>query len=202
MPKLSPETKAKREQEKLAAYLGISVEELPDYQQEISDSNERTRNAQAVLLFLERPGEFISKKCDYCRGSFLTTYQFVSNCSDSCRRKSLERIGITWDPARTPEERWKRANIPTEYTVPPRALEILLEIAKDQATKEIDCDSPELSGPPSLGSGFSGSQDSTSIENGPLLEVNSLEDSEQVMSLPINGAREPLDALLQELDLE
>jgi len=90
------------------------------------------REAQAIFLFIEKPEAFIQKKCDTCHNFFLTTYQFVSVCSTACRIKSLEEIGIDWNPLHTPEERWKRSQIPTEYSIPPKALQILLELAREQ----------------------------------------------------------------------
>lgn len=100
------------------------------------DSDAHVREATGVLLFVEKPDAFITKKCDECKGMFATTYQFVSVCSTSCRIRSLKKIGIDWNPLHTPEERWQRSKIPTEYSIPPRALRILLEMAEEQKLQE------------------------------------------------------------------
>lgn len=124
-------TKQARENEKIALLLGITPEAVQSMR-DTEDADYKAREAQAVLLFIEKPDAFISKKCDWCHGQFLTTYQFVSVCSTNCRIKSLEKIGITWNPLHTPEERWKRSQIPTEYSIPPKALEVLLALSAEQ----------------------------------------------------------------------
>lgn len=45
-------------------------------------------------------------------------------------------MGIDWNPMHTATERWARAQIPTEYSIPPTALKILLQIAEDQTLLE------------------------------------------------------------------
>ena len=124
-------TKQERHNKRLAQLLGMNPEDVQALRSK-EDADDKVREAQAILLFVERPEAFISKKCDECHGQFLTTYQFVSVCSTLCRLKSLERIGVEWNPLHTPEERWKRSKIPTEYSIPPRALRILLQLAQEQ----------------------------------------------------------------------
>ncbi len=124
-------TKQERHNKRLAQLLGMNPEDVQALRSK-EDADDKVREAQAILLFVERPEAFISKKCDECHGQFLTTYQFVSVCSTLCRLKSLERIGVEWNPLHTPEERWKRSKIPTEYSIPPRALRILLQLAEKQ----------------------------------------------------------------------
>ena len=118
--------------EKLAAeLLGLTEEEFGNLKT-AQDQNDNIREAQAILLFVEKPDEFIHKKCDNCHEFFLTSYQFVTVCSTNCRVESLEKLGVIWNPMHTADERWKRAQIPTEYSIPPKALEVLLAIAKSQ----------------------------------------------------------------------
>lgn len=132
---MKPATKQERQNKRLAQLLGIDPEEVQALRSK-EDADDKIREAQAILLFVERPEAFISKKCDSCHGQFLTTYQFVSVCSTVCRIKSLAKVGIEWNPLHTPEERWKRSKIPTEYTIPPRALQVLLKLAQEQSDQQ------------------------------------------------------------------
>jgi hypothetical protein len=146
-------TKQARQNKRLAELLGIDPEEVASLRNK-SASDDIMREAQAIFLFIEKPEAFVQKKCDECHQYFLTTYQFVSVCSTSCRMKSLEKIGIDWNPLHTPEERWKRSKIPTEYSIPPKALAILFELSQAQSERETDkdsgSDSYELSEPHEL----------------------------------------------------
>lgn len=132
---MKPATKEARENAKIAQLLGIDPETVQSLR-DTQTADDKIREAQAVLLFVEKPDAFISKKCDTCHGQFLTTYQFVSVCSTECRIKALEKIGISYNPLHTPEERWKRTQIPTEYSIPPKALQLLLALATEQQHQE------------------------------------------------------------------
>ena len=128
-------TKQARQNKRLAELLGIDPEEVASLRSK-EQSDDLMREAQAIFLFVEKPEAFTKKKCDECHLHFLTTYQFVSVCSTDCRISSLEKIGIEWNPLHTAEERWKRTKIPTEYSIPPRALQILLQMAQEQKPVE------------------------------------------------------------------
>lgn len=136
---MKPETKKARQNKSIAALLGISPDEVAAMRAK-DEADDVMREAQAIFLFLEKPEAFINKKCDECHSFFLTTYQFVSVCSTTCRIKSLEKIGIDWNPLHTPEERWKRAQIPTEYSIPPKALQTLLQLAASQQERDTEKD--------------------------------------------------------------
>lgn len=141
-------TRQRKHDEKLAELLGITLEEvLASREQEERD--DKVLEAQAVQLFLEKPEAFIQKFCKECNQIFLTTYKFVSDCSSACRAKALAKIGITWNPMHNQTERWARAQIPTGYSIPPKALEILLTIAQEQqqALELVECATDE---PPEL----------------------------------------------------
>lgn len=144
---MKPSTKRARQDKSIAALLGISPEEVAAMRAK-DEADDVMREAQAIFLFLEKPEAFINKKCDTCHGFFLTTYQFVSVCSTTCRIKSLEKIGIDWNPLHTPEERWKRSQIPTEYSIPPKALEILISLATSQQEQHTAGDLARLSSEP------------------------------------------------------
>lgn len=137
-------TKQRRHDERLAELLGIPLEEVLA-SREKEERDDKILEAQSVLLFLEHPDAYMQKRCKECGEYFLTTYKFVSDCSSACRSRSLERIGILWNPFRNQTERWRRAKIPTGYTIPPKALQILLAIAQDQqeAQEKIDCETDE-----------------------------------------------------------
>lgn len=141
-------TRKAREQRKhdeaLAQILGITYEDVLAQRQKEAE-NDMVREAQAIHLFLERPDAFISKMCANpgCGKLFLTSYQFVSLCSTTCRMESLEQLGINWNPMRGPEERWTRAQIPTEYSIPPQALQVLIQLALDQQEKAQECSTDE-----------------------------------------------------------
>lgn len=137
-------TRQKRHDEMLAKLLQISVEEV-QAQRQTEEQDDKSREAQAVHLFLEKPDAFISKECKNCTRLFLTTYKFVAYCSNRCLGKSLAEIGIDWNPYHTPEDRWRRAKIPTGYTIPPEALEILMQIAENSQSLSSLSDNPEQS---------------------------------------------------------
>ena len=128
-------TKNARHDAAIAELLGISLEEI-QAQRVKEEVDSKAREAQAVLIFLEHPDKFISKFCDKCRRVFLTSYQFVSVCSSKCRIAALADIGIDWNPMRTADERWKRAQIPVDYTIPPDAVEVLMQLAQDQKLRD------------------------------------------------------------------
>lgn len=122
-------TKQRRHDEQLAKLLNISVEEVQAQRQK-EESDDKVREVQAIFLFLEQPEAFMLKICDRCKGTFLTNYKFVSVCSSICRIKSLEKMGIVWNPMHTAENRWHRAQVPAEYSIPPAAVKVLIELAK------------------------------------------------------------------------
>lgn len=135
--------KEQRENAKIAQLLGIDPE-LVQSLRDTQTADDKIREAQAVLLFVERPEAFFSKQCDTCHEKFLTTYQFVSVCSTTCRIAALEKVGISYNPLHTPEERWKRSQIPTEYSIPPKAVQLLIELAQEQFVQPPECESPEV----------------------------------------------------------
>jgi hypothetical protein len=63
--------------------------------------------AEAMLLFLEKPARFVLKTCKRCGEPFGSTYHAVGYCSDHCRQVAIQsQTGILWNPHKTPEERW------------------------------------------------------------------------------------------------
>lgn len=96
----------------LAQQAGQTVETPKDIQAAATEIVHQRKNpepyyeAEAVLLFLEKPARFAFKPCKRCNEMFGTNYRSVAYCSDNCRKKSLAKIGIRWDPTKSPEERW------------------------------------------------------------------------------------------------
>jgi hypothetical protein len=144
-------TRKAREQRKhdeaLALLLGKTVEDIQALREK-EDSESKAREVQAIHLFLENPGAFMEKTCQECHGLFMTNYRFASLCSTPCRINSLDKMGIVWNPMHTATERWSRAQIPTEYSIPPAALKVLLLLAEAQEQKSL-IDEPSES-PPSI----------------------------------------------------
>lgn len=105
--------------------------------------------AEATLLYFNLKGRGFTKQiCPECNEEFAYKYSILGTkvsrkgpeqvivreyagtfkCSDTCRRKALERIGIKWDPGKLPEERWgmhEQMMGPIPLIVPPPALEML-----------------------------------------------------------------------------
>jgi hypothetical protein len=127
---LKESTKQLKLDQATAEILGITVEEVQEKRRGHLASG-HAREAEAIGLFLETPDAFKRKTCANCRETFLTTYKFVSNCSTECRIASLEKVGIYWNPMHA-DDMWRRSQIPTEYSIPPKALKVLLELAKYQ----------------------------------------------------------------------
>lgn len=68
--------------------------------------------AEARLKFQDERKGFIQKTCKTCGREFYADYQFVSQCSNECRKRALRTIGIVWDENRSYEERWLPARPP------------------------------------------------------------------------------------------
>lgn len=58
-----------------------------------------TLQAEGVLLHLQNYNRtMLHKYCSRCGEVFSTRYTSVAYCSDLCRKKAMEEIGILWDP--------------------------------------------------------------------------------------------------------
>jgi len=66
-----------------------------------------TREAEAVLLHLYHVKTLKQVTCQNCDEPFATNYAYMRHCSDECLRRTLDKMGLTWDPEKTPEERWQ-----------------------------------------------------------------------------------------------
>ena len=89
---------------KLNALLGIKTEVVEEIKVRysgkvvgISEEEIQTfREAQGILYFLQAPALFTAKVCPHCKETFLVSRKYVSYCSYTCIRKSLNEQGIEW----------------------------------------------------------------------------------------------------------
>lgn len=128
---MKPETRAR----KIAELFGIDVPKPPS-PQEIARRNNRSREAEAVILFHENPEKFLQRECRVCRKTFAVNRANISMCSDDCRSVHInDVIGLEWSPTgRSPEERWKPQTGGQEpLIVPPAALALLQPVQTDDA---------------------------------------------------------------------
>lgn len=126
------ETRAKKDAEKLAAWLKANghdsvvvetaLKEAPDHQ------DQKYLEVEGVLLYLNKPAKFISKKCKACKEPFLANYHAVAYCSNACRAKTLfDETGIPWNPHKSPTERWGGE---APILIPPAAVKKLRNFAE------------------------------------------------------------------------
>lgn len=103
---MRPEKKRARSKNKLAELFGIDAPEQPNGPtiQRIKDDN--SREAEAVIAFIDNKDSFRRKTCRHCGEAFMVNRANVALCSDYCRAKELEAVGITWRWDRSPEQRW------------------------------------------------------------------------------------------------
>lgn len=87
---------------KLAALLGLTpkLEEHKATKNKViavtEDEIGKSREAQALLYFLQAPDLFQAKICPHCGEGFLVSRRFVKCCSYTCIAKELETVGIKW----------------------------------------------------------------------------------------------------------
>lgn len=114
----------------LLAQLGVdqtvikeAVKNVPLTAQDLS------MHAEAVLLSLQQPAHFMTKKCKWsgCEEYFSTNYRAVAYCSDSHRAKALREAGIEWNPHKTASERWGGE---PPLVIPPEARRKLVKFAQ------------------------------------------------------------------------
>lgn len=113
-----------RELAKLEKLTGYKPTEQPV----VTNQKEKSREAEAVLFFFEKPEKFREKECSNCHKIFLVNYPSAGKCSDRCRQEALEAIGILWNPNKSAEERWAPSDVP--LTIPPAALVLLMQAAE------------------------------------------------------------------------
>ena len=142
---MNKDDEAYKKAQKAAALLGITQEEFDSTYQPISEKEERSREADSVLLYSLYGGKgFTQRRCRRCNKDFAVSYASVAYCSDTCRKAALAEIGIDWDINKPIQERWGRRLLPEgtqEYHVPlivPQEVLPLLDASsiQDQSVKE------------------------------------------------------------------
>lgn len=129
---MKKETKTKKALAGLAEWLKESGHSEAAIQEAIertpTDRDAVHLQAEAVLLYLEKPARFITKPCKLCGEYFGTNYRGVSYCSNAHRAKSLlDSTGIRWNPHKSEAERWGGE---PPLVIPPTAVNKLREFAE------------------------------------------------------------------------
>ena len=136
------EKKAERALQGLQAWLtksGVAEEVVKEAAEKVPvAAHDLSMQAEGVLLFLQKPLHFITKKCKECEEDFLTNYRSVAYCSDSHRAKALRRDGIQWTPYKKAEERWGGE---PPLVIPPEARKRLVKMAQYLLSTEFEQES-------------------------------------------------------------
>lgn len=103
---MKQDKKEARNRDKLAELLGMDAPPRATSGSSAVIRQDRSREAEAVLTFVDKPLTFIKKACKTCGRGFLVDRSNVSCCSDKCRADALKVLGIDWDWAKPPESRW------------------------------------------------------------------------------------------------
>ena len=114
----------------LMAQHGVEAKVIEEVRENVPSSREaRSRQGEAVLLFLESPAKFTAKICKRCGEAFGTNYRSVAYCSDPCRSKEISaQLGVKWDWLRATEsERWGGE---APLIIPPKVLRRLQEFVQ------------------------------------------------------------------------
>lgn len=98
--------KRARSKNKLAELFGLEAPEIPTGPTAQRIKADSSREAEAVLDYVGSPNKYAFKVCRHCGEPFMANRSNVALCSDYCRAKELEAVGITWRWDRTPEQRW------------------------------------------------------------------------------------------------
>lgn len=119
--------KADKKAERLAALFGLEAPKPPS-PAELRRKAHVSREAEAVILYVEEPAKFLERECRICHRHFAVNRSHIAFCSDDCRSVHLnDVIGLEWSPTgRTPEERWSaQTGGPEPLIVPPAALTLV-----------------------------------------------------------------------------
>jgi len=113
--------KEARRREQLAALFGMDAPP-PSESAPLRIAHENgSREAEAVIAFLDRPTTFVERSCQNCGKDFAVNRGNVSLCSDTCRAAFLlEKFGIVWDWNKPPNERYyyRIPGIETQWDFP------------------------------------------------------------------------------------
>ena len=74
---------------------GVQEEVVKEAAQKVPlTPHDLSMHAEAVLLSLQQPAHFMTKKCKWCKEYFGTNYRGVGYCSDAHRARALREVGI------------------------------------------------------------------------------------------------------------
>ena len=130
--------KKKTDAEKLAELLGIE----PPKGDPFETPEDVSREAEATLGYAESPQSFQRKECKSCGRTFAHTRGAVAYCSNACRARGLEKIGIKWTWTRPADVRWGFYSGGEPLVVPPEALAILDALPEPEPEPEPVEESP------------------------------------------------------------
>jgi hypothetical protein len=130
--------KSKHDPVKLAAILGISVEEAAAKIEATATPEKIQHEAEATLAYAYNRGHWYNKECKSCGKKFASDYQYVAYCSMPCRKQAMNAIGLGWNPSRTEDQRWEALGVTTPGIVPPAAIEALRNLARKFAAASFD----------------------------------------------------------------
>lgn len=142
--------KTKHDPVKLAAILGITVEEAVAKIEATGTPEKIQHEAEATLAYAYNRGHWYNKECKNCGRKFASDYQYVAYCSMPCRKSNMEAIGLGWNPNRTEDQRWEALGVTTPGIVPPAAIEALSNLARKFVDEYSANENPpqSLSAPP------------------------------------------------------
>lgn len=118
----------KTDAQKLAELLGIEAPKENVYE----TPEDVSREAEAALIYAESPQSFIRKECKICGRTFAHTRGAIAYCSNSCRARGLEAIGIQWHWTRNSEVRWGNYKEGEPLVVPPEAVLLIDQVSDTQ----------------------------------------------------------------------
>jgi hypothetical protein len=118
----------KTDAEKLAELLGIEAPKGNPYE----TAEDISREAEATIIYAESPQSFIRKNCKICGRTFAHTRGAIAYCSNLCRARGLEQIGIKWDWTRPTEVRWGLYDGGEPLIVPAEAVKLVDQASDSQ----------------------------------------------------------------------
>lgn len=106
------ETKQAKLAARLAEEYGIPLEvTMASFEAPPDADEDRILEAETVLIYFQAKGQGFTKQiCPECGELFAYKYRTALGpglkCSNTCRKRALEKLNIKWDPSKPPEQRW------------------------------------------------------------------------------------------------
>lgn len=140
--------KEETKRRKLAELLGIDMPTAPTSPRVVTERENRSREAEAVLEFVQYPTTFRMPTCSRCGNNFAVNRSNVSYCSDKCRAETLAEMGIQFNWDKDPASRWYvvqqgSATTAEPLVVPPEFIKFIVRALKlDLNSSSFDTGSP------------------------------------------------------------